>query len=104
MPLPSFAEDALVHHRERQEFEKKAVEKSKQQWANDWDLVFTTKSGAPLNSSVVCHQFQKLLAKAGLPKKRFYDLRHTSASLLFDAGADMLDVKEHLRHSQITLT
>ncbi len=104
MSLPTIIADALRHQLERQGFERKAVEDDGKTWGNDWDLVFTTKFGAPLNGTTLYHHFQKLLQKAGLPPKRFYDLRHTSASLLFDAGADMLDVKEHLRHSQISLT
>lgn len=35
---------------------------------------------------------------------RHYDLRHTTASLLIDQGAELRDVMEQLGHSQIALT
>jgi len=36
----------------------------------------------PLDGSNVTKSFQKLLARAGLPKRRFHDLRHSCATLL----------------------
>jgi len=44
------------------------------------------------------------LAKAGLPKIRFHDLRHTSATLLLSAGVHPKVVQERLGHSQISMT
>ncbi len=42
-----------------------------QQWSgNQWDLVFTTAFGRPLNGTTVTRMFQRLLVRAGLPKKR----------------------------------
>jgi integrase len=35
---------------------------------------------------------------------RFHDLRHTCASLLIYAGADVKTVSEQLRHSSVTIT
>ncbi len=48
--------------------------------------------------------FSRLLAKSGLPKKRFHDLRHTCASLLLAQGAHPRVVMEILGHSQMSLT
>ncbi len=45
-----------------------------------------------------------MLRKAGLPHKRFYDLRHTCASLLLVQGVHPRVVMEILGHSQISLT
>ena len=44
------------------------------------------------------------LARAGLPSKRFHDLRHTCASLLLAQGVHPRVVMETLGHSQIGLT
>jgi integrase len=66
--------------------------------------VFTREDGAPLHYSVVLAEFQALLAGLGLPRKRFYDLRHQCASFLIAEGAELRDVMEQLGHSQISLT
>ncbi|MEX0781286.1 MAG: site-specific integrase [Dehalococcoidia bacterium] len=70
----------------------------------DTDLVFTSEIGAPLVGSTVTHQFQRLLVDSGLPRQRFHDLRHASASFLLAQGVGIKAVSERLGHSQITLT
>lgn len=50
------------------------------------------------------HGFQKILAEAGLPKMRFYDLRHTHASLLIAEGVHPKKIAERLGHASIKLT
>ena len=46
----------------------------------------------------------KTLKKVGLRHIKVHGFRHTHASLLFDAGVSMKDVKERLGHSDITTT
>jgi integrase len=67
-------------------------------------LVFPSTVGTPLNASNVTHRLQTLLEAAGLPRQRFHDLRHCTASLLLAEGMDLFTVKEILGHSQISLT
>jgi integrase len=45
-----------------------------------------------------------MLDKAGLARVRFYDMRHTCASLLILQGVHLRVVMEILGHSQIHLT
>jgi integrase len=52
----------------------------------------------------VIRDFHALLERAGLPRMRFHDLRHTTATLQLAAGADIKQVQEMLGHSQVTLT
>jgi integrase len=52
----------------------------------------------------VTRSFHRLLAKAGLERMRFYDMRHTCASLLLAQGVPLRVVMEILGHSQISLT
>ncbi|HEY8286848.1 MAG TPA: hypothetical protein VIJ28_20850 [Chloroflexota bacterium] len=42
--------------------------------------------------------------QAGVPRIRVYDLRHTTASLMVDAGADLKAASEALRHSDPRIT
>ena len=49
-------------------------------------------------------QRQQALAKAGLPRIRIHDLRHTAATQLLERGVHPKVVQEMLGHSTITLT
>ena len=49
-------------------------------------------------------EFKKLLKKAGLPKIRFHDLRHSAATLLLSLGVHAKVVQEMLGHTQISMT
>lgn len=73
----------------------------------DWrdnGLVFASSIGTPLDGVNVTKRFQALLARAGLPRMRFHDLRHCAATLLIHAGVDMRVVMEVLGHSTIATT
>ena len=45
-----------------------------------------------------------LVKRAGLPRIRFHDLRHTHATLLLTLGVNPKVVQERLGHSQISMT
>lgn len=99
--LPSAAIEALRRHRARQMEERLMAGST---WGNDWGLVFTTATGQPLQGTNVTRTFQQLLARAGLRRQRFHDLRHSCASLLLAQGVHPRVVMETLGHSQIGLT
>ena len=48
--------------------------------------------------------FWRLLKKNGLPKIRFYDLRHMAGSLPLASGATVKQVQEFLGHEQASTT
>src|SRR5690606_30913897 len=52
----------------------------------DHGLVFARMDGQPLTPSQVSHHFAVLLRRAGLPRVRLHDLRHTHATMLLAAG------------------
>jgi integrase len=95
---PASAVTALVVQKDRQTF---ARQLASDRW-QEWGSVFASSIGTPLNPSNVTHQFQELLAAAGLPRQRFHALRHCSASLLLAQGIPARTIME--RHSQISLT
>lgn len=43
----------------------------------DDDLVFAKPDGKPLDPSTVTHTFRRIIKRAGVPRVRFHDLRHT---------------------------
>ena len=99
--LPAVAVAALRRHRARHAEERLAAGSL---WENDWGLVFTTTAGRPLQGPAVTRGFQQVLARAGLRRQRFHDLRHACASLLLSEGVHPRVVMETLGHSQIGLT
>jgi integrase len=98
--MPALVTESLRSHRVRQMEQRLLV-------GTEWeagDFVFATAIGRPLTDSTVTHMFQRHLARAGLPRQRFHDLRHACASLLLAQGVSPRVVMELLGHSQITLT
>ena len=98
--LPPTAVSCLRAHRRRQMQERLAAAR----WENNWDLVFTTPQGAPLNGRVLLAGFQRKLGEAGLPKVRFHDLRPACSSLLQAKGISPRVVQDQLGHSDLAMT
>jgi integrase len=99
--LTGLAVAALRRHRARQAQEKL---KMGELW-QDHDLVFTNEIGGPVDAgNLRARSFSALLQRAGLPRIRFHDLRHTAATLMLGRGVHPKVVSEMLGHSQITIT
>ena len=97
--LPLAVQAALRRHQQLQ-----AIERER---AKVWDargFVFATGRGRPLDSRNVTTDLQAVLARVGLPRQRFHDLRHAYATLLIEAGADLYEVCRGLGHSSISTT
>jgi len=93
--LPQIAVDALKAHRSQMAKEG----------FSDVGWVFCNLVGGPLRRTHFRSDvFLPLIRKHKLPKIRFHDLRHTSASLLLAAGVHPKVVQERLGHSQIAIT
>lgn len=74
---------------------------------DDWrDLgyVFPAKNGMAIEPAEAYRGLHKLLKKAGLPKIRFHDLRHTAASLMLNNGVDVLIASKRLGHAKPSIT
>lgn len=73
------------------------------QW-EDHDLVFPNTTGGPLYGPYVTRTMQRIMAEAGIERRRFHDLRHTGASILHALGVDMKTIQAVLGHSDYRLT
>ena len=62
------------------------------------DYVFPSPSGGPISPDSVLHMLHRVLERAGLPKVRFHDLRHTFATLALQNGVDVKTVSGMLGH------
>ena len=60
--------------------------------------------GDPLALSAIAIQFGKLTASAQLRRIRFHGLRHTSATLLLNAGVAVHQVSARLGHATASMT
>lgn len=70
----------------------------------DMDLVFSAPLGTPINPGNLIRQFKRAIREAGVPERRFHDMRHTHASLMLSAGVHPKIVQERHGHAQISTT
>lgn len=95
---------ALSYHREAQEAERLAAGSF---WADEeefGDLVFRQVNGRRIDPRADFAAWVALLEGAGVPVGGTHKARHTSASLLLEAGVPAKVVSEVLGHSQIGIT
>jgi len=71
---------------------------------NDLGYVFCQPDGKYYRPDSFTRTFQRKLKNAGLPSMRFHDLRHSTASVLYDLGWDIERIKNWLRHADIETT
>ena len=66
--------------------------------------VFPGEGDGPLNPASFSNTFDRLVARAGVPRIRVHDLRHTYATIALRAGVHPAIVSERLGHSSIAVT
>lgn len=93
--------DALARHKDNQAAQRLLCGDA---W-EDHGLVFTNEVGRPIEATNLRKRFfQPLLERAGLPRIRFHDLRHTAATLLLGEDVNPKIVSERLGHSRVGIT
>jgi integrase len=92
--------DKLHEHWQRQNIERAVAGR---RWQEN-DLIFPSSIGTPKNQSGLYKEFDDFLKKIGLPKIRFYDLRHTSATLLLNHGIAPIIASRRLGHYKVSMT
>lgn len=104
LPLLPVLTSAFVRRRQVQQEEKRKAE-TKDAWAgNEWDLMFTTRYGTPINPRNLQQTFDGILKKAGLRKVRLHDLRHSVATLLMALQVPDSMISRYIRHASIKTT
>lgn len=71
---------------------------------SDHKVVFDRDDGSPMRLAYPNDKLTALIKKHNLHKITIHGLRHTHASLLFEAGASIKEVQERLGHSDIQMT
>ena len=83
LPLSADAIDVLMQQRRK---------------TGNSERVFPSPTGGPMSPDSVLHMLHRVLKRAGLPKVRFHDLRHTFATLALQNGVDIKTVSGMLGH------
>jgi len=98
--LPATLVRILREHRRAREVEGQETGRP----LEESDFVFGHPGNRPLDPSTINHAFTRMLREAGIPHIRFYDLRHTHATLLLAAGVDVKTISERLGHASVAFT
>lgn len=70
----------------------------------DNDYIFKWDNGQPFRPDTVTRTVERHLKEKGMPQITYHSLRHSTASILYDMGWDIMDIKHWLRHSSIDVT
>jgi site-specific recombinase XerD len=70
----------------------------------DYDLVFATLKGFPIDRTEDWREWHTVLRLAGVRPGRLHDARHTAGTLLIEQGVHLRVVQEILGHTRITTT
>ncbi len=67
-------------------------------------MVLTRDDSSPLRLAYLTEKLDIVIERHKLRRITIHGLRHTHASLLFEAGASIKEVQERLGHSDIQMT
>lgn len=70
----------------------------------DTGAVFAMPDGQLWHPDVISRAFDRAVARSGLPRIRFHDLRHTHATHLLAAGTNVKVVSDRLGHASTSFT
>jgi integrase len=70
----------------------------------DETFVCAREDGLPLQPQTLTHEWKRLVAKTGLPRIRFHDLRHAHATHMLASGVHPKIASERLGHSKVGIT
>lgn len=116
IPLNAMAVESLYRQKRAQNKEKKQFDEhefikkdknpsySLREYASH-NLVFAALNGEPAhNTNILNRHFKPIVSSLSMEDLRIYDLRHTCATLLLQAGENPKVVSDLLGHASVTLT
>lgn len=93
-----------VLRKQKKSIERERNDNSVRNLWKEMDLVFPSTIGKPIDPTNLLKKFRRSLKKAELPRLRFHDIRHTSASLMLNNGVDVLVASRRLGHAKPSIT
>jgi integrase len=103
LPLPGICLSALKIQRQAHDRMRARLAEQGGTWPDD-GLVFTTRTGRPIEPRAVNRRFDARCAKAGVRRIRVHDTRRTCGSLLAALNVHPRVAMAILRHSRISIT
>jgi integrase len=102
LELPARCVEALTKHRDL--VEKQSAESGRQ--LEEFDLVFSTTTGSPLDPANVRRAFRRVVAAAGMNPMSWTprELRHSFVSLLSSSGMPIEDIAHLVGHANTRVT
>ena len=92
--------DVLLKLKDRQAENRKMF---KREYKNS-DYIFKNIDGGLFRPDSLTRSFQRVLKRQGLAQMRFHDLRHSTASIMYDMGCDVKEIQYWLGHANIETT
>ena len=100
LPLLSDVREVLLKLKDKQSENRRIFGNT----YKDSDYIFKWQDGKLYRPDYITRSFQRVLKKHGLKKMRFHDLRHSTASILYDMGWDLKAIQNWLGHADIETT
>jgi len=100
LPLLSDVREVLLKLKERQAENRNIFGNT----YKESDYIFAWQDGKLYRPEYVTRAFQRVLKRNGLKVIRFHDLRHSTASILYDKGWELKDIQDWLGHADIETT
>lgn len=98
IPMLPSVRSMLAEHYEKQKafFKAKGMKQP--------EYVFTTDEGKLIDSSSLHKSYERMLARAGVPYRKFHAIRHTFATEAIRRGVNVKDLQALLGHSDVETT
>jgi integrase len=101
LPLLPIVADVLAIRAQAQETDRQVLGPA---WEARYGLVFTTRTGRPVEPRNLVRSFHRICSAHGLRPIAVHHLRHTTATLLKNLGVPARDAQIILGHSRLAMT
>ncbi|MGV9834251.1 site-specific integrase [Nocardia niigatensis] len=103
-PLLPKAQEALLHQREVQDTARAKAGETWQGTGNDDELIFTTRTGRPVEAHNLSRSFLRICEQHDLRRITLHGLRHSNATTLKGLQVHSRDIQAILGHGDVRTT
>jgi integrase len=100
LKFPPLIMDLLKEHKTKQDYER---ERTGDKW-QDSDRLFVQWNGQPIHNNTPYTWFKRFCERSGFRFCDLHSMRHFHASVLINAGVDVVSVSGNMGHSNVTTT